>query len=347
MRDTRLTETWPSIPSGYCLALLSTALSIASCAGAPTRSEQPVVAKVQWLPACSLNVSDPYFSVEVSTDGAVKYLGGPQAREIGERVERVQPESALRVVTEALHFVNGPGGPTKKIPDGRNIDESYCLAVSVQGAGGNRTQRGRSDSKHTQALIRAFEEVVHERKWVCPDRYGLGTSIELRLGLAYCTELPVLNLYVSDYSTCASGHSVNVYADGTVNYFVNRVDIQPTSAKRAETRKSVIEDHQYYVLTQQELAQIFNLVNGFHLEGDRGCSNAVLGLECTEATPVAVYRSEDATELTALKRRFQEVLPIRWAELASDRNQCPNIMQNKSTLSIASAYISGKHVRQR
>ena len=49
----------------------------------PQSAEADPVLTVKWLPPCQSEGAESYFSVDVFADGTVRYVGGPQAREVG------------------------------------------------------------------------------------------------------------------------------------------------------------------------------------------------------------------------------------------------------------------------
>lgn len=290
---------------------------------------------VQWLPPCSINVSEPYFTVDVFADGTVRYVGGPQAREIGERADHISAEDARRLLKEARRFAGGSTGPLGNQSKTSTLDESYCLEVTVKDGSTTRTKRGRSDVKHSQALIKVFDQTVHEKKWVCPSRYGVHPAVDEDLtNNLYCTDPVIARLSFSDRSGCSSGHSIDFFADGTVRYFETQVHLKEQGAlNRVE-----ILNQQYKSLGPSELEQWIDLVNGFKLVPDPVCTGIVMNETCNEDNPHRLFRSDDENVANELIMFLNKAVHIKWAEL--NREHCASPKPFASHFFIEAKYVS-------
>jgi hypothetical protein len=298
---------------------------------------------VKWLPPCSINVSEPYFTVDVFADGAVRYMGGPQAREIGERTDHISAEDTRRLLKEARRFVSGNTGPLGN-QSKRVVDESYCLNVTVHEGATRHTKRGRSDVRQSQSLIKAFDETVHEKKWVCPSRYGVSAPEAQDLGyIRYCQNDPIARLYIADTSTCASGHDVDVFADGTIRYYAMQVIANASGT----ARQGAILGEQYHTLSRSDFDKFIELANGIELVPDNcGDWSELTNQPCDTNAPDWLFRSQDRAGLERLTQFVAQAAPITWATLVPDREGCPisRPFNSSSKLVTAGFFIKGKYV---
>jgi hypothetical protein len=126
------------------------------------------VLSVKWLPPCSTGVAEPYFSLDVFADGALRYLGGAQAREVGERraeIGRRQVRQLLGAAADAQSRSTEPPSPSRA-----SERVAYCVEVA-QGGESNLLFRGGGDEAWMQPFIGTIENTVDEKRWVCPERY--------------------------------------------------------------------------------------------------------------------------------------------------------------------------------
>jgi len=105
-------------------------------------------------------------------------------------------------------------------------------------------------------------------------------------------------------------------------------------------RTDEILDEQNYTLSSVDLSRLLDLINNFHLIGDRGCMDTVVGMECRDDSPIKTFESNDEKDLNSLKEFLSETLPIRWATLVPDKDQCPTQGERSSHLYIDAEYIS-------
>jgi hypothetical protein len=291
---------------------------------------------VKWQPACSTNISEPYFSVDVFTDGTVEYVGGPQAREIGERIDRLSAQDARRLINEARRFVSGYAGPMDTKPDGFINDESYCLDVTVRQQEPPRTKRGRSDVRYTKTLIKALDQAMHDKKWVCPVRYGGTVPTDRRLeNSSYCSARSILRVYFAAKDTCASGHSISVFADRSVQY--NAFRTKNDSAGGITLESSIVAER-YFNLTAEHFDKLIKLVNSFQLKGERGPTGDVVS-GAPDIAPIYQFSSVDEKDVEAVNNYLDRVLSIRWAEFVPDKDECSSFNRRLSGLSIDAKYI--------
>ena len=124
-----------------------------------------LILSAKWSPPCSMTDVQPYFGIDVLTDGTVRYFGGDEAREIGERRAQISKRQ-LRQLVRAMR--RAESGTT--VAAGRPAeDESpeYCLEITKQG---NRVTRAGGEDAHVQDFMAVFDELIREHHWVCPAR---------------------------------------------------------------------------------------------------------------------------------------------------------------------------------
>lgn len=132
-------------------------------------ASQPALS-VRWLPPCSVRDASPFFAIDVFDDGTARYVGGAQAREVGERTVTLGEGRARRLVRLAVQAEGGSAELLqRKDPDERTL---YCLEITMRTE--TSTMRYNSEERRVQPLIRAFDRIVEERRWVCPERLRSG-----------------------------------------------------------------------------------------------------------------------------------------------------------------------------
>src|SRR5690242_9247028 len=94
-------------------------------------AEASSVLTVKWRAPCQVEESDSYFSIDVFADGTVRYVGGAQAKEVGERVKQVNEADLKRLLREARQFVSSRPTPAKRAETATSVDLSYCLDVTL------------------------------------------------------------------------------------------------------------------------------------------------------------------------------------------------------------------------
>lgn len=168
---------------------------------------------VKWLPPCTTDGAEPFFSVDVFENGTVRYVGGSQVREIGERKTRISQQGVRRLMQAARQTSNSSTRVLRQSAD----DERplYCLEIDTRLGRNTRTVKASSDERRMQGVIKAFGKLIADNKWVCPARSRLPSTKVSFDGYRFCggymaREAITFNLV--DRSTCF-GLRGRVYED--------------------------------------------------------------------------------------------------------------------------------------
>lgn len=209
--------------------LVATLCALAGCMTnpAPAQSNRPQsadaisVLSVKWLPPCQGEEPESYFSVDVFADGTVRYIGGRQAKEVGERRKQITEAELQRLLRDARQFVSSGPAPARRAGTATSVDLSHCLDVTLRDRDGQRTGRERSDARRSRPMIRTLREIVQAEKWACPARLVGDSEPNLLNTRAFCRDAAspvIVTLTLADENTCTSFHSVYVHADGLAYY---------------------------------------------------------------------------------------------------------------------------------
>lgn len=213
-RARRKAESWRRTP----LVLGAASLLLCGCASHPDKvalvEQQPIPPiTMEWAPACDLQAAEPYFSVAILEDGTVDFVGGRQAREVGQRTGRIVPRDVAALHRLAVNAVTR-SAPHRRLHEGDEGFE-YCLQISLRSATNTaETRRFGSDTKKVRSLVDAVERVVSLRKWVCPARAS-SMGPELRLNRGYCggwTHREAIGFSIREEGRCVY-HSGETYPD--------------------------------------------------------------------------------------------------------------------------------------
>lgn len=211
------------------ILLVATLCALAGCATspAPALSDRPQsadaspVMTVKWLPPCEGEEPESYFSVDVLADGTVRYVGGRQAKEVGELRKQITQAEVQRLLRDARQFVSNQPAAAKRAGTATSVDPSYCLDVTLRNRDGQRTGLERSDARRSRPMIRTLREIVQVEKWACPARLVGDSESNLLNTRAFCQDAAnptITTLRLADERTCFSFHSIHVHADGLAYY---------------------------------------------------------------------------------------------------------------------------------
>lgn len=249
---------------------------------------------LKWLPPCSTNITEPYFSIEVFADGAVRYVGGEQAREVGGRKIKIDKHWAQQLIRVARGTASGS---TRVIFD--DYDHRYCLEIE-KSKGKKLVAKGAAGERRMQDVINKFSELAADNKWVCPAR-SPGKDWNYALNYSgYCggyLERPAISFTLFDENSC-SGLGGRVYEDVIYYSFLRRSKgkIQPASGDG------------YRVITRADFMSLIEASKKFQL--------AKLGIEEPNARIDQDYSSNNSfaspserfqRDLTRLKKSLVEI----------------------------------------
>jgi hypothetical protein len=129
--------------------------------------------------------------------------------EKGERLARIDPKRAERLIQSATKILRDSSTPIAKPSSG------YCLVLEV----GDGSAKLVGTLSPLDAPGRAFElqlqDAVDLKPWVCPARnQGVGAA-------AACAR-PTIVFSYAERENCGDTHVVSIYADGQVHYYAHQ-----------------------------------------------------------------------------------------------------------------------------
>jgi hypothetical protein len=194
------------------------AFSLAGCASVPEHPalDPRVELTVDWQ-ACYSPTQAPYYSVDLLSDGTVRYRGWSGVRERNERATHIDPARTARLVQSALKIMRESPALSAPPPPGQEHSE-YCMTLRMDGGPTALSRDVSPLSRSGKAFERQLQRSADLRPWVCPARseaVGMGDS-------ARC-QRPVIQFTYSDRESCGDFHAVNLYRDGQVHYYSHRM----------------------------------------------------------------------------------------------------------------------------
>lgn len=285
---------------------------VVNVAVAQPETQVPVVT-VSWQPTCDGDTgAATYFSLEVFAGGLVRYHGGAQAREVGERHKRIDVAEVRNLRKAADAFTGGRRRAIARLSD-TTAARSYCIEAvrgsSESGAAARNvtTQQGRRFSS-------AVTRIVGERVWVCPARLVPSDQPYALDRTAYCSGSewePRLDAFFREPANCAVYHSVQLYDDGTLYYYAS-------TRQAGAIRKRMLADA-YYSLSRSQFERIVSLVRTFAL----GRSEMEVETLTGPHTVVGEKEwSDDPGELAQLQSALGAEAGIKWAEVPREDALC-------------------------
>jgi hypothetical protein len=293
-----------SVCSGYsAMAAAAVAFAMMATSGSAFADEKTHIASqsaekaptltVEWLPPCSERKSEPYFAIDVFADGTVRYVGGPRAKEIGERTGHLSRKDTQRVLKHARQFISSDTSPVGSQSEKPSLGRPYCLNVSMQDG---RAKRSSSELPHSQPLIQTVDELVGVKKWVCPGRTVPRT--DLFLPSTYCVDDRIAGFgWILDR---CHRDSVEIHSGGTLVH-------------RLEHTQSGSITEQFYQLSEKQLHSLFLRVSKFKLERDTTVSGGV-----SHSAQNELYRTTDIQDLSLVRKQIGEWVRLQYDLSSAD-----------------------------
>lgn len=224
---------WPSMPwktiaarairvgslSVLCVCYSGCAAALSEDSGS---SGRPAL-RMSWRPTCMADHESEFFSVAIYADGFVRYTGSDQMKTTDKESARIsvqQVEKLLRAVAR-YRKVDAPLPGAVATPSAT----LYCISVTlstgqaIQVGEGANSYMGQAYSavlQELRSLDRLAEESVSVKRWACPTRAdGLYAT-------RFCGEA-MLFLTFEDRESCGYHHVVDVYPDGSMQYYIGEV----------------------------------------------------------------------------------------------------------------------------
>ncbi len=160
---------------------------------------------VEWVACVDAADKGPYFSVEVTREGDVRYVGGQVAREKGERHARTTPDKAQKIFGQAHKLVDAQN-KGRLAPLQADVDPSlqYCLRIGFDGHPGTRVS---AHSRRATTLREPLDELIDTHALACP------TLARQLVEKGYCGKRKY-EYARNEFDDCGWSHSVIVFADG-------------------------------------------------------------------------------------------------------------------------------------
>lgn len=239
-----------------CCALGSAPMTL----HAQTASAPDLAFAARWLPTCDVGESRTYFSVEVFEDGRVRYVGGPQAREQGQKTAEIHARDARRLALKVASFSRGRSSAVRQPENGMPPDA--CIEVS-QGAAGNSPLRRESiETRAGGAVTDDIARVVRLREWACPGRVARNNADgKIAAVCGRWNGAPRIGASFTDERGCPSYHEVTLYDDGSVYYSAHEFHAPPGGLPSRQ-----VTGEAYYALSRHDLQQVDELVATFNLQ---------------------------------------------------------------------------------
>ena len=282
-------------------------------AAAQSETTAPVVS-VSWNPTCdSVTDTDAYFSLHISADGLVRYDGGAQAREVGERRKNIDAAEIVKLRKATAAFMRGSSQIIAQVSDG-TAARSYCIKAVRSDSRQAGTKARRATTEQVRRFSSVVTEIVGERAWVCPARVVPSDQAYALHRTAYCAGAewnPRLDAFFREPANCSVYHSVQLYDDGTLYYYAS-------TRQPGAIRKRVLADA-YYALSPNQFERIVSLVRKFAL------GHSEMAVETPTGPRTVVGKNEwsdDPGELAQLQSALRTEAAIRWTEVPREEAAC-------------------------
>ena len=309
-----------SISTRAIYVVVMTIIVLTGCATSSGSNVQKVAQPeftVKWLPPCSTNIGDPYFSVEVFDDGRVRYVGGEEARERGERQLELSREQAQALINSAREMRYGSKKATAQMPD-RPLPE-YCLEVSEHKKGKTIVTKAPGIEKRMQPVINAVGALVEKNKWVCPSRGTVRIGPNKLGSIGFCgheENVSVVGMTTYDKSSCIM-NSIEVYRD--VIHYTAKSFLGEAGVSR--NLVSLLTD-EYYVINEGKFTQILNT------------AKTLVDPLDPEQQYIGDYGSSKPEAVLLLKQAIDKVVSIKLAELPEGTPVCRTGWEHRPTFSL-------------
>lgn len=269
---------------------------------------------VKWLPACSGKDAEPFFSLDVFDDGTVRYEGGQQTRERGERRTHLEPQALKALVDSAKRAESGSSRSAYR--KSKEDAPQYCLEVVRREKGRTHSTRAVASQMRVRNLVAALDEVVTANHWVCPARVSPEVAPDHALKRAMiCNDGKdlAIDFGETDALGCMT-HQIEIYKDA-VHYYVLKLRVR--NGKIGLPHTLVTEE--FRAITGPEFDRLLNMVRGLNLHQEEMSAGPT---EVELSGNRNHYFTSDKTDVQRVKDIVQQIAMLNWFELPSGAQRC-------------------------
>jgi hypothetical protein len=281
---------------------------------APGSGDLPALT-VNWLPPCNEKNTEPYFWVDVFTDGRVRYVGGTQVREQGER--QIQDAEAARTLIDVTRRARlGSKKSVYKKTDNNAPD--YCLEIVGREGRRNRSFRAAAVQRRMQDVISAFGKLLDANHWVCPVRASVDPDARptpmIRTGICEESKDLAIRLGKVDELTC-TGHQIDIYRD-VVHYYV----VRPTNRQGNLGAPSTFVTEDFYPLSESDFQRILAIARRMTVLRTEVLEPGTGKASDEDDDEDESYLSRSQTDFDGVKQAVQSATKLEWyAQPSSQR----------------------------
>ena len=299
------------------VALSMGGVALAAAGQTTSSSEIPSALIVKWLPACSGKDVEPYFSLDVFDDGTVRYEGGPQARERGERQAHLEPQ-ALKALLDSAKRVES-GASRSAYQKSKEDAPQYCLEIVRREKGRTHTTRAVASQMRVRNLIAVLDEVITANHWVCPARVSPEVAPDHALKRSMiCNDGKdlAIDFGETDALGCMT-HQIEIYKDA-VHYYVLKLRVRNGQIGLPHT----LVAEEFRAITGPEFDRLLNMVRGLNLHQEDMLEMSAAPAEVEHSGNRNHYFTSDKTDVERVKDVVQQITMLNWVELPSGAQRC-------------------------
>ncbi len=204
------------------LVMLAAVLTSLAIPAAP--SDEASLLTVEWVACTDAADPRPFFTVEVTQDGLVRYVAGDEVRQKDERSERVSSARARKIFRLADRLLQAHrDGRVKPLQSDVDAYHQYCLRIGSDPTGRTAGTASRATAglppRSAKSWIRFS---TRRRSWPIPivQLVEKGTRGERQFSFS-----------LNELDVCVFRHEVSIFADGRGVYYVygERADFRISS----------------------------------------------------------------------------------------------------------------------
>jgi hypothetical protein len=203
-----------------------------STIGAMAESADHASLLVEWQDICDEALVASYFSLEISSDGSVKYSGYHGVRKLGEYREQIAILPATSFIRNAEKDARRFRGRHSHIKHNQQI-LGDCLHLTIRGAAQKIEERVPLNSGFGRKLERDIRKIVDFKKWTCPAKESVPNQ-EL-----YCEHVSLAYSYY-DRESCEMQEMVSIQDDGRFHYDLSGIKNSDSFGKITRTKLTKI-----------------------------------------------------------------------------------------------------------
>jgi hypothetical protein len=243
--------------------LLSAALCLVMAAQCLAAASRPKTVEIEWPSTCTADRGPASLTMTVSARGSVRYDGGLWRGKRWTRTQRIVPHVAQQFIATAAS-TEAPEAAT----------DGHCLVVRLPGDHDGSVRKLPLQSAQAQQLQKQLLAATE----IDPQKCASHETAPRQCGGV------VLTFFHTENRACNRAHVINVYANGLVHYYVDKVAGSDRHARISPATIATLQEHPAEAALQQ-----------------------IAGVEN--------YRMYSGSDALLLRERYESLIGIQWIRL--------------------------------